>query len=566
MKLAPLALLFGSLMVGCAPSLATNASASAAAAPTSASAASPAAAPPELEIRITTDEKLAGSVAVELRLSPALFARGLRFDSPRAKLGAVRAEDLDGAIALTSETRAAATELKATRSARGRVTLRYTVALQGGTPGAFAVLAEATDLRVEGRDVLLVPAGADAVPVLLELAVAAGRAEAASTFAVGPEQRFVAKPAELAAATLLAGDLGHAQFRANDGNDFTAWAGFTAFDARWVAAETAGVRSAMDDYMGAEPHERRTVTSFLLIPEQRDQPNISIKLSLRGLVASVDPRATWSAPVRLRTAQALAQRTIGGRVWIGSRDDEASGQFWSEGFSRAVAEEVLAAAGIFEPADRAAELNTLLSTLDLSPLGKAPPAELKAAVDKREALRVVTARGALVARALGWKLSSETKGKASLKTLVRSLVARADKRDAVAFDELGEAVAGIAPGAGNVLDTLRVGGEVVIPADLLAPCYKLAHGSLAPFELGFEVEGAAEGLRVRGVVAGSAAAKAGLRDGDVLSELSYQDGRADAQVAATRVGGTTKLRFLPAGKAKPGRYFRRVAGVSESAC
>lgn len=565
MKLAPLALLLSSLVVGCAPSLASNATTSPAQ-PTSASADRPAVAPPALEIRIITDQTLAGAVSVELRLSAALFGRGLRFDSTRAKLGEVRAEDLDGALELTSASAGSATALDAKRAARGPVVVRYSVSVAGSAGGAFVALADATELRVEGRDVLLLPNGADAVPVLLTLAVAAGRAEAASTFAVGAEQRFAAKPAELAAATFLAGDLGHAQFRANDGDDFTAWAGFTAFDARWVAAETAGVRSAMDEYMGARAHERRTVTSFLLIPEPRDQPNVSIRLSLRGLVASVDPRATWSPAVRLRTAQALAQRTIGGRIWVGSRDDEAGGQFFSEGFSRAVAHEVLAASGVFEPADRAAELNTLLATLDLSPLGKASPAELQRAVDTREALRVVTARGALVAHALGSRLASDTKGAASLKTFVRALVARADKRDTLAFDELGETAEAIAPGAEDVLGPLSIGGEVTVPSGLIGPCYKLAHGSLAPFELGFEVEPSPAGLRIRGVVAGSAAAKAGLRDGDVLSELGYQEGRADIPVSVTRAGATSKLRFLPAGKAKPGRYFQRVAGVRDSAC
>jgi hypothetical protein len=567
MKLAPLALLLGSLVIGCAPAASTKGTA-ALPSPTAAAAVEAPVAP-ELEIRIATDGKLAGLVSVELRLSDALFARGLRFDSSRAKLGAVRAEDADGEIDLARDIEGAAVGLKAKRAPRGPVAVRYSVTLEPGGRGAFTAVSEATDLRVEGRDVLLLPNDGEPVPVALSLAVGAGRAQAASTFAVGADQRFTARPAELAAASFIAGDLGHAQFRANDGDDFTAWAGFTAFDARWVAAETAGVRSAMDDYVGAQPHDRRVITSFLLVPEPRDQPTVSIKLALRGLVASVDPRATWSPAARLRVAQALAQRTIGGRIWIGSREDEAGGQFFSEGFSRAVAQEVLAQTGIFEPADRAVELNTLMQTLDLSPLGSAPATELAAATDKREALRVTTARGALVALTLGAKLGAETKGKASLKTLIRALVTRAGKRDSLAFGELAEATVALAPGAQSALQPLTAGGEVPVPSDLIGACYRLERGKVAPFELGFEVEGSAEGLRVRGVVAGSAAARAGLRDGDVLSALSYEDGRSDVPVSATRVGagaGTRPLRFAPAGKAKPGRYFRRVKGARESDC
>ena len=564
MKLAPLALLFGSLAVGCALPPSKGALGANAAPVAAASAATEAR--PELEIRIGTDEKVAGRVAVELGIPNALFGKGLRFAPKNAKLGRVSAEDAKGELGLTRDDGADATLVTPARPPAGSVVVRYDVMLGTASASSFVALAEATELRVEGRDVLLLPHESVPVPVLLRLGVAAGKAEAASSFAVGREQRFFAKPAELAAGVFLAGDLGHAQFRANDGDDFTVWAGFTAFDARWVAAETAGVRSATDEYLGAQPHEKRAVTSFLLIPESREAPTVSIKLARHGLVASVDPRATWTAPVRLRVAQALAQRTLGGRIWIGSRDDEAGGQFFSEGFSRAVAGEVLAASGIFEPADRAAELNTLLATLDASPLGRASAAELAAAADKREALRVTTARGALVALTLGAKLHRATNGKSSLKTFVQSLVSRAGDRDTLAHSELGEAARALAPEAEQTLAPLQAGGDVSVPADLIGPCYKLTHGKIAPFELGFESDATPEGLRIRGVVAGSAAEKAGLREGDVLGALDYHDGRSDLRATATRAGSKTKVQFFPAGKAKPGRYFQRVSGVKDSDC
>jgi len=569
MKLAPAAVLFASVLSGCAalrnetpkaPGLLPNAA--------TVAAATALPEPPKLGISLTTDGKLAGQVHAELRVAAELCTKGFYFEPARAKLTTLEAADARGELELSQKPDGAVLRIEAKRAAQGIVTVRYSVALDASVRTPFTSVAEATDLRVEGRDVLLLPVGEEALPVALRITVSAGKSEAASSFAVGSEQRFSARTSELRAATFVAGDLGHAQFRAADGDDFSVWAGFTSFDARWVAAETASVRSAVDDYMGALPHERRAAVSFLLLPEPREQPGASIRLSVRGLVASVDPRSTWSAPLRLRTAQALTQRTIGGRLWIGNRDKAASGFFFSEGFSRAMAQEIVAAIGIFEHADRAAELNTLLQALDLSPLGRASAAELARSADKQEMLRVVTARGALVALSIGAALQKETKGKSSLKTFARALLERADKRDTLPFEELSDTLARLLPKerAENVLRSLSAGGETTVPSDLIGPCYKLVKGNVAPFELGFDVETTPEGLSVKHMIAGSAAAKAGLRDGDVLRELNYQDGRSDLPVITFRVGAATMVTFTPAKKPKPGRYFQRVRGVAERDC
>ena len=82
------------------------------------------------------------------------------------------------------------------------------------------------------------PAG----PSLLRLASTLG----------APGWQGTVRLAELRHAGFLIGALGQAEFRGPEGDDDFAWAGDTAFDLRWSAAETAGARTAVDAYFSPE--------------------------------------------------------------------------------------------------------------------------------------------------------------------------------------------------------------------------------------------------------------------------------------------------------------------------
>lgn len=480
------------------------------------------------------------------------------------------AHDADGALDLRpSLAGPVGTRLSPSRAVRGPlvVTWKARVDAAPGERRPFAAVAEATELRVVGADALVLPEGEAPLTLVLTLKLAAAEAEAASSFALGAVQTLTRRPSELFAATYLAGDLGHAAFHAADGDDFTAWAGYTSFDGRWVGAETASTRAAVDDWMGMPPDKRRGV-SLLLLPEKRSEPTVALRLSIRGLVASVDPRAGWTAPVRLRATQALVQRFVGGALWVGDRDRARSGSYFSEGFSRAIAAQVLFDGGIFEPADRAAELNSLFATIDLSPLGHASLRELEAAPNEREALRVLTARGALVAVAFDRALAARTQDPGSLKRQLRSWLDEATKagRDTLPEPAFLAALEAIDP---RLVAALVEGKEPPLPKDLLGRCYRFERGPIAPFELGFVANPVERGLAIQTVISGSAAARAGLSSGDLLTELRYEDQRSDVPVVAHKRaadGSIKTLTFLPAGTKLPGRRFVRVASVPESAC
>ncbi|MBX3228681.1 MAG: hypothetical protein KIT84_08515 [Labilithrix sp.] len=523
-------------------------------------AAAPAPAlPTRLAIDVTTDGAVEDRVVVELRLAGRLAATTALVFRPshRVAIGDVEARDEDGPIAVDAS-------LKLARPGRRELRVRYAVTF---TPSpspspspsplpadATAPAAESIELHAAGDDLLALPELDEHVPVELKLRTAGMGPGGASSFGLGADQRFEARTSELHNAYFLAGDVGTATFHAPDGDDFTAWVGHTAFDPRWIGAEAAATRSAIDAYVGRHAGRGSAPLSLLVVPAKRDDPPVVVAPRTRGLFVSADRRAVWTAPIRILVGQALAQRYLGGFLWVGARDAarEGEGWFFSEGFARAVSRDVLFDLGMIEASDRANELNELLAAIAFAP-------------DER---RVALARGALLATALD---VAARKNGSSLRQFLRERLAdaAAKKTDTIARDDF---VAHARRAAGDAFAdamtaTLTRGAEVPLPPDLLGRCWRLARKQLVPFELGF-VTTAGQDLVVESVKPGSRAAAAGVRKGDIVRNLDYRNGQSASPVKMTLLRGerSLTLTFLPAGAAKPGRIFERIPAIPDDRC
>lgn len=510
----------------------------------------------QAQIRITSDPDAQGYVLVEIRLEGALASiPALRFQpSHDARIDVITARDASGDIELRRVKDTSGTRFELARPGKSAVDVRYRVAF-GAPVDTYAPFAEPIELSVSGDDVLVLPEVDERYPIELHLATGGVTSGAASSFALGSEQHLVARASELRGAYFFAGDVGTATFHGNDGDDFAAWLGFTAFDPRWVSAETAGIRSAVDAWVGRTTSPNTPPTSLLLAATRRDDLPVTVSSRTRGLVVSVDRRAAWTSNVRILVTQALMRRYVGGLLFVGDPRDEASGRFFSEGFSRAIARELLFEASWLSAVDRAAELNALLATLAFGE----KPGVLDAA------------RGALVATALDVALRSGSGGKRTLKSFLRERLAEASKehKDTLSFPDFSARVSESAgaPFAREMDGALHRGGDVNLPPDLAGPCFRLAPKQLVAFELGF-VTSADEKMTVTSVKAGSHADVAGVRVGDVVSEVHYEPGRSSVPVKLVVVRKERKvsLRFTPAGISKPGRQFERLPGLPDDRC
>jgi hypothetical protein len=539
----PLRLLATLLLVSCARP---------APAPPLAAPPAPAAAPPStvasLDLRIASDPSAEGKVLIDMRLDGPL-ARASAFDLAKAhdvSLEAVVATDAAGDVPLTRTEHQGQISYAPSRPPRGALRIRYAVSLAraAGPDGPFA---EPISLHADGEDLLLLPRTTDAFAVDLHLGTGVLRTGGASTLGLGVDQHAVVRADELRRTTFLAGDVGSARFHASDGDDFAAWLGFTAFDPRWVAAQSAGIRSAVDAWVSRARTAETPPTALLFVAEKQRGPTIAMRTRARGLLATVDPRAPWTPTARILVAQALTQQYVGRFLAVVDANGADAG-FFSDGFSRAIGRDVLFDAGALDVHEAADEVNALLA----------------ATVFAKDERTIMTARGALAATALDIALRSS---RSSLRTFIRERLTDAARTNdrTLTFDAFLMHVRSSAgePAARALADGIGGRVEVALPPDLLGACYRVTKKMLVPFELGFEMS---PERTITSVVPHSRAEAAGLRVGDRIEEIHYDDGKSSKDVEILREGAPKKLRFRPAGAEKPGRTFERVPGIPAERC
>jgi hypothetical protein len=126
---------------------------------------------------------------------------------------------------------------------------------------------------------------------------------------------------------------------------------------------------------------------------------------------------------------------------------------------------------------------------------------------------------------------------------------------------------------GTALHEAMLAGEVIVPeSDDFGPCFKRTTKKVRRFELGFEPASLVGDVKtIRGLRAGGEAAKAGLRDGDVVTYAVAMDkiqGEQDTKLTlnVTRDGRRFPITYLPRGERVQVWQWQRVPGVADSDC
>jgi hypothetical protein len=569
---------------GQAPASAASA-ASAESAASAASAASEASRPAELDLELTP------VLAPRAGVRGAITARGLgdarrawRIEvAERSALLSLVGADGQGAIALSATERAGGLDVTVDRAISGELSIRYELALGESGTGELSSQVDPNRALLVGESSVMLPSGGLDEPIDVSLRIDPGAftgGEAAGSFGLGATRRMKARARELRGAAFLVGELGQARFLAYEGHDEVAWAGFTQFDPRWVSAEIASTRSSIDMFFGGRAGPPFTT---LIIAERRPTP-FSLLPRVSSVLLRVDPAAPWDVASKLRFATELARRWLGRRIRFA--DGERAGLWLTEGFSRAIARDVLFALGLMTPAELGDELNGLLGTELLSPHhGKGASALASLPLDPHLA-SFGAARGALYAARLDLLIRQRSAGKRNLRELARALLSKAEARPdhaltTEAFVEALRAEAGDDEER-TFRDVVERGADVPLPPRTLGPCFRLERMSFEPFELGFAElprgmasasagagAGVASGPRaIASVVRGSAAERAGVRAGDTVVSLDHRDGRprVPARLSLLRDGKPLELRYLPAGKAVAGHGFVREKSLRDEAC
>jgi predicted metalloprotease with PDZ domain len=280
-------------------------------------------------------------------------------------------------------------------------------------------------------------------------------------------------------------------------------------------------------------------------------------------------------------AQQLARRWIGDALRFTTQPGQQTGQaelgWFNDGVARYVATLMLARVGLLPAKDWREAVSGELSVLATSPYASRPSAELAALAPKDPVARAtMMARGALYAMRESAVLEAKTKGERRLENVLSDLLKQATKENSDATAPLPQSawldlLSKDDPDAAKSFDAIVTkGGRLELPPGALGPCFRAGTGEYAAFDPGFDLEATRieKDGKVVGVRADGPAARAGLKDGDVLESMSARedDATVPVKIVVTRAGQKVNVGYVPRGAHGRGQTWTRVKGVADDKC
>jgi predicted metalloprotease with PDZ domain len=235
---------------------------------------------------------------------------------------------------------------------------------------------------------------------------------------------------------------------------------------------------------------------------------------------------------------------------------------------------LLSRLGLMTPSDVRSAVAGELAVLATSPDRALPNARLAELAPTDEVARAtLMARGAVYALREAAVMRAHTKGARGLDAALALLVKQAEDRKQGAFAPSAwlDAIGKDDPNAARIFDAYIVKGDpITLPSDALGPCFRPGTGDYVAFDPGFDLDAtrASKDGKVVGVRPDGPAAKAGLKDGDVVESMQAHegDGEAPVKITLTRDGATSSLTYLPRGAHGRGQTWTRVPGATDDRC
>ena len=250
------------------------------------------------------------------------------------------------------------------------------------------------------------------------------------------------------------------------------------------------------------------------------------------------------------------------------------GQWYGEGIAVHYQALLPMRAGMLTPDQYLEDINDTARRYYTNALNDAPDREIAARFWEDTRIRTLPYdRGAMYFAVLDGKIRKASGGKRSLDDLIREMVRRRRAGENVPesgwvdllVKELGE--------DGRRIHADMLAGKLMLPeSGDFGPCFRRTTGRFRRFELGFEPKSLVGDVKtIRGLIPGSEAAKAGLRDGDVVTYSVAMDGVQGDQkrtltLRVTRDGKTFPITYLPRGETVDAWQWERTPGVPDATC
>jgi predicted metalloprotease with PDZ domain len=513
----------------------------------------------------------AGAPLVQL---PLVF---VNVETVAAYVGDVAARDAAGALPLVVRDTGSGDDVVRTwspgRTPEGAVTIRYRAPITGRTASRGA--APPLELRSEagafsggGSTFLLLPPAGDTryrLSVAWDLSgLPAGTVGVSS---LGEGDVALAEPApaaRLARSFFMAGAIGHYPEHRDGGTFFSAWQGTPPFDARALMEWTGRLHARYVPFFRVR--DVRSYGVFL----RHNPVNAGGGIGLDGsFVATFGPNTDPEA-LKITLAHEMFH------TFAPSIDDPEGleSSWFGEGLAVFYERVLPLRFGQIGVAAFLDDLNHTAARYYTNALGDAPNSEVPRRFWADTRIRTLPYdRGALYFAVVNDRMRKATHGRRSLDDLMLAMLDRqragrrlgnADWEDLLRRN-LGETA---------VRDFRAfLAGHPPLPAsDAFGPCFRRTTKPLRRYVLGFDPVVLVEPRRiVHGLIPGSAAAAAGLRDGDEIVRPVPQDAIQGNQtellhLRIRRDGREFDLSYLPRGETVQAYQWERVAGVPDSAC
>jgi hypothetical protein len=466
-----------------------------------------------------------------------------------ASIQALRVRDARGEIATRpgSDAGPDRTLLLERQAELDHLEIRYAVDSAAPAAPRFALHVDREGFSGVGHTFLLLPRLDKPVAVHLQIRsnVLAPGAAGVTSFGVGDELEISGTTANIAHAVYASGHL-RAIERPNAGRLLLL--GRPAFDPEATHKTIMTVHRALETAFGpVEVREKPKSFTYVVMAEPGLGKGHDGALLGQSFGLWIGNEARFDAVTLIAAAHELAHSWLGGAVRL--VDEAGNEQAWfAEGFAVHYARKVALQEKLISPDEFAADVDRTLG-MGVSDLGSHPIPR------SREAYQ----RGALYAAQIDAAIGNVSKGKRSLDDLLRKLFAHRSSepfmrlpvtvfRDLI-IEELGA-------GRGEELNWVMVQGHGEIRLDdaTFGKCFHRAKAKTKIFELGFDRKGTMRPPQlIRGLVAGSAAARAGLVEGALIlssklpDELDKDMDKPVEVVIAAR-GRSKKIRYLPVGE------------------
>lgn len=459
----------------------------------------------------------------------------------------------------------------APRAPQGDIRVRYRVPAHA--PLAPRGAAPPTELRNDAGAVsgsgaaflLRPPAGEFVFRVSWDLSALPSGASAASSLGYEPAKALPA--GALDRAYFMAGDLRRYPEPPAASGFFSAWQGEPPFDAQRLMATAEALRERFADFFGTALE----AYGIFMRPNPVN-PGGGIGLH-RSFVVTFD--ATTDVTDLMFTLSHEMFHTFQPRLDDGGGANASLAQAWfNEGLAVFYQREFLFRAGLIDSESYLRDLNMHAARYYTSLLGNLPNSEIAAGFWRDTRIRTLPYdRGFLYFATVDEALRQASAGRRSLDDLVRGLRVLQDQRQTLVPADWEEAILRELGTPGLVAFREAMQGATPLPsASAFGPCFTRVRKDLQRYELGFEPAVLTESDRiVRGLIAGSAAERAGLRNGDRILKPVPQDAiQGDQQALLTlhvgRDGVEFDVSYRPRGETVPAWQWQRVPGRAESTC